>query len=199
MQHQEKMVRTQEKIIDSRKKMSLTLLSLWIERSTIRETTTKIVNTVATDHVGVKAKDLVSFVSSSIRSNPTQTRKLLSLNLNTAKARLNFKLTTTTSNQIRFPEIKTTKKRNTNLTPSSCSSCNHIYKYDNTNKKKSSEPNRALSLSLLLFSLFSWLRQNQALRLSLIKLLVREITGGGFETLRMDKIYCFISTIISLQ
>jgi hypothetical protein len=147
MQHQEKMVRTQEKIIDSRKKMSLTLLSLWIERSTIRETTTKIVNTVATDHVGVKAKDLVSFVSSSIRSNPTQTRKLLSLNLNTAKARLNFKLTTTTSNQIRFPEIKTTKKRNTNLTPSSCSSCNHIYKYDNTNKKKVWNPTE-LSLSL---------------------------------------------------
>jgi hypothetical protein len=65
-------------------------------------------------------------------------------------------------------------------------------------KKKVWNPTE-LSLSLLLFSLFSWLRQNQALRLSLIKLLVGETTGGGFETLRMDKIRCFISTTISLQ
>ena len=37
-----------------------------MERSTSKETATKIVKTVATDHVGVKAKDLVSFEFSSI-------------------------------------------------------------------------------------------------------------------------------------
>lgn len=46
--------------------MRLTLLSRWIERSTIKETTTKIVSTVATDQVGVKANDRISLVFSAI-------------------------------------------------------------------------------------------------------------------------------------
>lgn len=36
-----------------------------MERSTSKETATKIVNTVATDHVGVKASDLVLVVAPS--------------------------------------------------------------------------------------------------------------------------------------
>lgn len=37
-----------------------------MDRSTSKETTTKMVNTEATDHVGVKAKDLSSFSSLAI-------------------------------------------------------------------------------------------------------------------------------------
>lgn len=37
-----------------------------MERSTSKETATKMVKTVATDHVGVKANDLVSCTSSTI-------------------------------------------------------------------------------------------------------------------------------------
>lgn len=37
-----------------------------MDRSTSRETATKMVKTEATDHVGVKAKDLVSFAFSDI-------------------------------------------------------------------------------------------------------------------------------------
>jgi len=41
-----------------------------MERSTSRETATKTVNTVATDHVGVKASDLVSCALLSILKYP---------------------------------------------------------------------------------------------------------------------------------
>ena len=44
----------------------LTWLKRWMERSTSKETATKMVNTVATDHVGVKASDLVSCTASDI-------------------------------------------------------------------------------------------------------------------------------------
>lgn len=37
-----------------------------MDRSTIKETTTKTVNTEATDQVGVKASDLISVLSSAI-------------------------------------------------------------------------------------------------------------------------------------
>lgn len=42
-----------------------------MDRSTSKETATKIVNTVATDHVGVKAKDRISCVFSAILNNLT--------------------------------------------------------------------------------------------------------------------------------
>lgn len=44
----------------------LTLLSQWMDLSTSKETATKNVNTEATDHVGVKAKERISSVLSSI-------------------------------------------------------------------------------------------------------------------------------------
>ena len=50
--------------------MPLKLLRRWIERSISNETATKIVKTSVTDHVGVKAKDRVSFSFSSIPNTP---------------------------------------------------------------------------------------------------------------------------------
>lgn len=49
----------------------LTLLKRWIERSTSKDTATNIVNTVATDHVGVKARDRISSAFSDILNNPS--------------------------------------------------------------------------------------------------------------------------------
>lgn len=53
----------------------LTLLKRLIERSTSKETATKMVNTVATDQVGVKANDLVSFPFSAILKYPKPNSK----------------------------------------------------------------------------------------------------------------------------
>lgn len=47
----------------------LTLDKRWMDRSTRSETATNIVNTEATDHVGVKANDRSSLLSSSIPSD----------------------------------------------------------------------------------------------------------------------------------
>lgn len=73
-----------------------------MDRSTSKETATKIVNTVATDHVGVKAKDRISCIFSAILSNLThrpqtlpqiQPPKITTLHYNLSRISSNEQLT----------------------------------------------------------------------------------------------------------